>query len=138
MSLGNEGQQKNKSIFNKNIQSKLLLRHLAAGDKELLKLTHQLKTLNLNIIDVFKQLKSEPEEVRNFQSEITENKKSILSKHLNCYSEVLMYIKTAYKLLTGRTESFVEAKKERLYLEGILNNVIKNYNRPLSKLVKVV
>ncbi|SPR05896.1 hypothetical protein [Orientia tsutsugamushi] len=59
MSLGNEGQQKNKSIFNKNIQSKLLLRHLADGDKELLKLTHQLKTLNLNIIDVFKQLKSE-------------------------------------------------------------------------------
>ncbi|KJV51458.1 hypothetical protein OTSGILL_2246 [Orientia tsutsugamushi str. Gilliam] len=43
MSIGNEGQQKNKSIFNKNIQSKLLLRHLAAGDKELLKLTHQLK-----------------------------------------------------------------------------------------------
>ncbi|WP_371222905.1 hypothetical protein ACA351_04055 [Orientia tsutsugamushi] len=45
MSIGNEGQQKNK-----NIQSKLLLKHLAAGDKELLKLTHQLKTLNLNII----------------------------------------------------------------------------------------
>ncbi|WP_371223495.1 hypothetical protein ACA351_07570 [Orientia tsutsugamushi] len=78
MSLGNEGQQKNKSIFNKNIQSKLLLRHLAAGDKELLKLTHQLKTLNLNIIDVFKQLKGEPEDVRALQSEIIENKKSTL------------------------------------------------------------
>ncbi|WP_371222519.1 hypothetical protein ACA351_00380 [Orientia tsutsugamushi] len=78
MSLGNEGQQKNKSIFNKNIQSKLLLRHLAAGDKELLKLTHQLKTLNLNIIDVFKQLKGEPEDVRTLQSEIIENKKSTL------------------------------------------------------------
>ncbi|WP_371220199.1 hypothetical protein ACA348_05110 [Orientia tsutsugamushi] len=73
MSIGNEGQQKNK-----NIQSKLLLRHLAAGDKELLKLTHQLKTLNLNIIDVFKQLKSESEEVRTLQSEIIENKKSTL------------------------------------------------------------
>ncbi|WP_371253720.1 hypothetical protein [Orientia tsutsugamushi] len=78
MSLGNEDQQKNKSIFNKNIQSKLLLRHLAVGDKELLKLTYQLKTLNLNIIDVFKQLKSKPEEVRTLQSEITENKKSTL------------------------------------------------------------
>ncbi|QES96226.1 hypothetical protein [Orientia tsutsugamushi] len=73
MSLGNEGQQKNK-----NIQSKLLLRHLAAGDKELLKLTHQIKTLNLNIIDVFKQLKSESEDVRTLQSEIIENKKSTL------------------------------------------------------------
>ncbi|KJV79752.1 hypothetical protein [Orientia tsutsugamushi] len=78
MSIGNEGQQKNKSIFNKNIQSKLLLRHLAAGDKELLKLTHQLKALNLNIIDVFKQLKSKPGEVRTLQSEIIENKKSTL------------------------------------------------------------
>ncbi|KJW07468.1 hypothetical protein ACA348_02200 [Orientia tsutsugamushi] len=77
MSIGNEGQQKNKSIFNKNIQSKLLLRHLAAGNKALLKLTHQLKTLNLNIIDVFKQLKSESEDVRKHQSEI-ENKKSTL------------------------------------------------------------
>ncbi|SPR06338.1 ATP-binding protein [Orientia tsutsugamushi str. Gilliam] len=133
MSIGNEGQQKNKSIFNKNIQSKLLLRHLAAGDKELLKLTHQLKALNLNIIDVFKQLKSKPEDVKTLQSKITENKKSTLIKPFNCYSEVLMYIKTAYKLLTGRSESFVEAKKEELYLEGILNNVIKNYNESKSK-----
>ncbi|SPR08287.1 hypothetical protein [Orientia tsutsugamushi] len=73
MSIGNEGQQKNK-----NIQSKLLLRHLAAGDKELLKLTPQIKTLNLNIIDVFKQLKSESEDVRTLKSEIIENKKSTL------------------------------------------------------------
>ncbi|SPM44432.1 ATP-binding protein [Orientia tsutsugamushi] len=78
MPIEDEGQQKNKSIFNKNIQSKLLLRHLAAGNKELLKLTHQLKALNLNIIDAFKQLKSESEDVRTLQSEITENKKSTL------------------------------------------------------------
>ncbi|WP_162562943.1 hypothetical protein [Orientia tsutsugamushi] len=31
-----------------------------------------------NIIDVFKQVRSEPEKVRTLQSEITENKKSTL------------------------------------------------------------
>ncbi|KJV72545.1 hypothetical protein [Orientia tsutsugamushi] len=115
MSIGNEGQQKNKSI-----QSKLLLRHLAAGDKELLKFTHQLKTLNLNIIDVFKQLKSESEDVRTLQSEITENKKPTLSKSLNSYREALGLSLTFVKLMLQERRGEITMKsEENKYTEGI-------------------